>query len=324
MDRKIIFESKVGSHLYGTNRPDSDEDFQGVFIPSTQDLFGIQNGANEWSLNKKISTTVQNTKGDVDRKFYSLKRFFHLAAEGQPGQLELLFAPKESVISFDTIWSQILDNTELFLSRKSIAPFVGFSLSQAHKAVMKGETLKLIQSIIAWYEQEKGTSINSNTLISHFNIENIVKIGPNKLKKVANLQGFTTVEIGGRNYDINLKFKTFVNNLKELESRYGKRSRNAANNDYDYKSLMHAYRILSEAEELLRFGKITLPRPKKEVEFLLTIINETCNDVDHWSELNNRIDNLRKNIEPKSFLPKESNHAKINELCIDILLKECK
>ena len=133
-NRKIIFETRVGSWLYGTNRPDSDEDFQGVFLPSKEDLLGIQNCSAEWKQNTKISNTVQNTKGDIDRKFYSLKRFFHLAAEGQPGQLELFFATPESTISYDPIWSEILDNIGLFLSKKSIVPFIGFALSQAHKA----------------------------------------------------------------------------------------------------------------------------------------------------------------------------------------------
>lgn len=328
MDRKIILETRVGSFLYGTNRPDSDEDFQGVFIPSRNDLLGVQNCSAEWSLSTKLSTTVQNTKGDVDRKFYNIKRFFHLAAEGQPGQLELFFAPKEMVISFDPIWSQILDNVGLFLARKNVVPFIGFSLSQAHKSTMKGETLNLLQSIIKWYDGEDPKSFTraSSTLIRDVDTikeENrLLLFGLFDLKKVTNLQGFTTVEIGGRNYDVGLKLKVFINNLKELEARYGSRSRNAAEKGLDYKSLMHAYRLLSEAEELLKYGKITLPRPPKEVEFLLAVRNGTCGDVDHWNELTSKIDNLRQNVEPKSWLPDEPDYAKVNELCVDILSQE--
>lgn len=88
---------------------------------------------------------------------------------------------------------------------------------------------------------------------------------------------------------------------------------------YDYKSLMHAYRLLGEAEELLRTGKITFPRPEKEVQFLKTVRNGTCGDLDHWGILSNKIDYLRDEVEPNSHLPEEANHAAINKLCIEIL-----
>jgi hypothetical protein len=320
--RRIIFESRVGSHLYGTSRPDSDEDFQGVFIPSKEDLLGVQNCSAEWSLNTKLSDTIQNQKGDVDRKFYSLKRFFHLAAEGQPGQLELFFATPQSTVSYDPVWSKILDNVGLFLCRKSVVPFIGFALSQAHKATIKGETLNLIQDIISYYPEPIKSSLTIKNVAPEVSIgaETWIQITPkHKLRKITNLQGFGTVEIGGRNYDFNLKFKTFINNLKELEGRYGKRSRAAAENTYDYKSLMHAYRLLYEAEELLRTGKITFPLPAKDVEFLKRVRNGTCGEMNHWALLNNRINYLREEVESDSFLPEEANYAGVNKLCIEIL-----
>jgi predicted nucleotidyltransferase len=322
-DRKIIFETYVGSHLYGTNRPDSDEDFQGVFIPSQPDLLGLQNCPTEWDLSKKISAGEQNAKGDIDRKFYSLKRFFHLASEGQPGQLEMMFASKEKTVQFDPIFSEILDNIGLFLSRKSIVPFIGFALAQAHKAVIKGENLNLIRDIVAWYDTSLAMN-KSTTLLKHFPmIKNTLMLSADlTLKTVTNKEGFTTVEIAGRNYDVGLKLKTFVNNIKELEGRYGSRAKAAAENTYDYKSLMHAYRLLSEGEELLSTCKISLPRLPEEVKFLLSVRNGERDDLDHFAELTKRIDNIRQKVEPKSVLPKEPDYSGVNALCMDILRRE--
>lgn len=326
MDRKIIFESRVGSHLYGTNRPDSDEDFQGVFIPTKEDLLGIQNCPNEWSLNEKKSDTIQNQKGDVDRKFYGLKRFFSLAQEGQPGQLELLFSTPAAIVSYDPIWSHILDNIDLFLSRKNIVPFIGFAMSQAHKATIKGENLNHIRELIAIHGTKDISSqiTIADVMSTPFDrngqlFVNLTKNLSFSAKLVTNLQGFTTVEIGGRNYDKNLKLKTFIANMKELQARYGSRTIAAAEGKYDYKSLMHAYRLLGEAKELLETGKITFPRPAEEVEFLLSVRLGTCGDLDHWSNLNSKIDVLRQEVEPNSFLPKEPNYAGVNKLCMEIL-----
>lgn len=331
-ERRIIIETRVGSHLYGTNRPESDDDFQGVFLPSREDLLGVQNCATEWSLSTKISEGIQNTKGDIDRKFYSLKRFFHLAAEGQPGQLELFFTTPSMTVSYDPVWSEILDNIGLFLSKKSIVPFIGFALSQAHKATMKGETLNKLQRIIQWYDTELSKASKQGsildmatqlTLNDELGNQGTFKLADDiELKYVINKDGFMLAEVGGKSYDIKLKLKTFVNNLKELEARYGSRSRSAAEGKYDYKSLMHAYRLLGKGEELLTYGKITFPRPPTEVEFLKSVRLGTCGDLDHWTALTNKIDTLRQEVEPKSHLPKEANHAKINELCMDILSRE--
>lgn len=334
-DRKIILETRVGSHLYGTSRPDSDEDFQGVFLPSREDLLGMENCPTEWSLNKKLSTTIQNQKGDVDRKFYSLKRFMHLAAEGQPGQLELFFAPPEVVVSYDPIWSEILDNIGLFLSRKSIVPFIGFALSQAHKASIKGENLNLIRRIIQFFDTECLPVVQRSTIKEYVTRLDTKKDNGDgtgtvnlahdiQLKYLTNNKGFVVVEIAGKQYDYGLKFKVFVNNLRELEGRFGKRSQAAAENKYDYKSLCHAYRLLGEGKELLKFGKITFPRPPEEVEFLLSVRNGTCGDLDHWAEITKHIDQLRQEIEPNSFLPSEPQYAKINQLCVKILDRELK
>jgi hypothetical protein len=41
-DRNKIFEIRVGSHLFGTSTPESDEDYFGVFMPGPELLYGFQ------------------------------------------------------------------------------------------------------------------------------------------------------------------------------------------------------------------------------------------------------------------------------------------
>ena len=38
----MILKFRVGSHLYGTNTPESDEDFSGVFMPHENTVFGFE------------------------------------------------------------------------------------------------------------------------------------------------------------------------------------------------------------------------------------------------------------------------------------------
>lgn len=330
-ERKIICEIQVGSHLYGTNRPDSDKDFQGVFLPSSQDLLGLQEAPKEWSRNIKVSDGPRNTKDDVDRKFFNLKRFMHLAAEGQPGQLEMLFAPSNMIVSHTPEWLYLQSVARpMFLSRQSIAPLIGFSLSQAHKATLKGENLRLIREVLEWSKILMPEALNGSVLSNAVDKRDSLKLsfGGPVLKVVTNDQGFRTIEIGGRNYDVNLKTQRFLNNLRELESKYGARSRAAADSAFDFKSLMHAYRLLGEAKELLLTGKITLPRPAEEVAFLRRFIKSDQNPNpglgeghDYFADIQNRITELREVIEPQSPLPEEPDHKRINELCIKMLSK---
>jgi uncharacterized protein len=318
LNRIILFECVSGSHLYGTNTETSDEDYLGVFLPSVEDLLGLENCPQEWKLNQKLSEGPRNEKGDTDRKFFSLKSFCNFAAQGQAAILEMLFAPPDKIIQKHPLWQKVEDNKHLFLSRRGVAPFLGFARSQAHKAVIKGENLNLIKSLIEKLENvDRGVKLSE-----HFtNIQkDSVELLGHKLRLHVNEHGFTQLQLAGKDTDINLKTKTFHNNLKELLERYGSRTSNAAKDGYDYKSVLHAVRQLGEAEEFLKTGKITLPRPPEELELLMAIRRKEwpTADVDFFGYMDQRIQHIQTVVDEQSPLPKEPNRTKINELCIEI------
>ena len=68
--RTKICKITIGSNLYGTNRPESDMDISGVFLPSEDDMLGLQNCPAEMSESVKVSDGPRNSIGDVDCKFY--------------------------------------------------------------------------------------------------------------------------------------------------------------------------------------------------------------------------------------------------------------
>lgn len=331
-DRKIICKIITGSRLYGTNRPDSDEDYTGVFLPSTKDLLGLQNCPTEWTENVKNSTGDRNEQGDVDCKYFSLQRFISLAASGQPGQLELLFAPESATLISTPEWKAILASRDLFLSRNGIAPFVGFALAQAHKATIKGDNLKAIRALIEWGDKltpHEGNQPLGSYLYARCTPKEVCFIGPSigdchlplfdmTFDMLENDHGYTTFRVAGRQFDPGTKAKTFINALKELEGKYGTRSEAALEKGFDYKSLMHAYRLLSQAREFLADGNITLPRP--DAEFLKTIRAEAYK-ADYFAEITAKIDEIRQTVEPASKLAKAPNRGKLEELCQKILYR---
>lgn len=315
--RKIIFKAIVGSQLYGTNRPTSDMDYLGVFLPSEEDLLGMQECPREYTENEKISTSGRNTKGDVDCKYFSLKQFLKLAAEGQSIALELLFVPEGKVLIKTPEWASIKEIApKIILSKQGIRPFIGFALAQAHKATIKGDNLNKINGFLS-YECGLGSAVLNAPLAQNFNIKDgkiyLFDYFPEfEINIKVNDHGFKVIEIAGRQWDVNLKTKTFLNNLKELRNKYGTRSQAAAEQGYDFKSLLHAYRLLSEAKEFLLNQKITFPRP--DAEFLKTI-REGQYEADYFDEITKAIDDLRQNVEPNSKLPEHPNWKKINTFC---------
>ena len=323
-DRKIIVKIVTGSHLYGTSRPESDTDYQGIFLPSTNDLLGLQECPKEWSENVKLSEGERNTKDDVDCKYYSLKRFIQLAGEGQPGQLELLFAPQDKIVHAEPEWLDLVNNREAFLSKKAIAPFVGFATAQAIKASLKGETLNYIRSII---ETAKGLGLDKSIKTIHEVTEKhydgwMLRWGRNqilfKVKKASD--GTNLIEVGGKAFNEGCQMKRFIESLEKLESKYGSRSRAAADNNYDFKSLMHAYRLMFEAQEFLRTGKISLPLQGTDpvlgdkIEWLKKVRDGHVGDVEHTILLDELKEAVRA-AEEASELPEEPNWKFLNQLC---------
>ena len=95
--RKTIFRCKVGSSLYGLERPDSDIDYYSVFIPSSEDLLGLQKVEQINNSTKSSSSDRRNNKDDVDDVSYALPKYLHLLLQNNPNIIETIFARKESI-----------------------------------------------------------------------------------------------------------------------------------------------------------------------------------------------------------------------------------
>jgi hypothetical protein len=296
----------------------------------------------------KVSSGPRNEAGDVDCKFYSIQRFINLAAQGQPSQLEMLFAPDSMVEQTSIEWQIIKDHRNLFLSTAGINPFVsfvGFALAQAHKTCLKGDNFNRLRDVLAWgatltaHEQQQKLSayfvpeLNNGPDGDGSEIPNSFRLFCETSKAMTdfafelkeNDHHFSCLWISNRQYDPGAKTKTVLKQLQVLVDKYGTRSKAAAEFGLDYKSLMHAYRLLGEAEEFLATGNITLPRPAEEIAFLKRVRNmELPVDFDWMGDIEAKLDHIRQVIEPKSPLPTKPDWSKLGELCRWTLRKHMK
>lgn len=259
---KLIFRCKFGAHLYGTNTETSDMDYKSVFIPDGTDLI-LQKAAKHIQNNTKDNSVIKNSKEDVDDESFSVQSFLRLLCEGQTVALDMLFCPQDLIIHETNDWTMIQYHKDYFI-HKGTSAFVGYTRQQAAKYGVKGFRVAALREILKYldaYEDyhKLGDIIRSMSLPENENIKIVIIKGPNAKEE-------PHLEVCNRK----VPFHATVKYAKEVYGRifdmYGERALKAEKNEgIDWKALSHAVRVAGEAIELLNTGKITFPRPDKEL-----------------------------------------------------------
>lgn len=111
-----ILKVITGSHAYGLARPDSDTDYRGVYVADKGAILAPFNAP-------------QSQRGEGDDTSYELRHFVKMAAQANPNVLEMLFVPARCHHLITPLGQRLLDNRNLFLSKRIITTFIGFSES---------------------------------------------------------------------------------------------------------------------------------------------------------------------------------------------------
>jgi len=132
-EKNKILVVRTGSHLYGTNTPESDEDFVGIFMPSEEYVYGFKK-VDEVDLSvKDKDENGKNTKDAVDIKYYEFRKFVKLAMDNNPNIIEILFAPKENIVYINEFGTELLEMAKMFPHQGAKQKFMGYALSQKGK-----------------------------------------------------------------------------------------------------------------------------------------------------------------------------------------------
>ena len=112
--------ARTGSHAYGTARPDSDDDYRGIYLAPTTDLFRLRRPADSFD------------RQDPDVTLYELHKFATLAAAANPTALEILWAEP---LHLSCAGAFLRDHRSLFLSRRALKTYGGYAHQQLGRAV---------------------------------------------------------------------------------------------------------------------------------------------------------------------------------------------
>jgi predicted nucleotidyltransferase len=132
----ILFECIGGSIAYGTNIESSDKDIRGVFIAELDDV-----------LSNNHPKQINDEKNDI--VFYELGRFIELLYTNNPNILELLSMPNDCVIQKNYLFNLLIDNSDIFITKKCKNSFGKYAESQIQKAKGLNKKQNIEQGSIA-------------------------------------------------------------------------------------------------------------------------------------------------------------------------------
>jgi uncharacterized protein len=120
ISNRIIFDTVVGSHAYGTNLESSDIDTVAVAIPPKEYFFST----------KKFE---QFSDFEDDRTIYDLRKMVSLMLENNPNCIDILFAPTRCYRKITLYWERLLEVRDSFLSTKVKHCYLGYSWAQLQR-----------------------------------------------------------------------------------------------------------------------------------------------------------------------------------------------
>lgn len=338
----ILLECIAGSKAYGLDLPTSDTDTRGVFLSPKALFYGMN-----------YVPQVSNVSNDDI--YYELGRFVQLLTKNNPNMLELLAMPKDKILHQHPLLKTL--EPHLFLSKKCKYTFGGYAYAQIKKARGLNKKIvnpveKKRKTILSFcyvlyghgsiplekwlnlkgFQQEhiglvdiahaKGIFAmfhDANRILGYKGI--MIKNNATTVRLSSIPKGETVVGYLYFNQDGYIKYCKdyreywdWVN--KRNEARYQNNLEHGKN--YDSKNMMHTFRLLDMAIEILETGKIIVQRPNREE--LLSIRKG------NWSydELIQKAEQKMEQIEiayQKSKLPAEPAYEAIEQKLIDLRMK---
>lgn len=246
-----IYRAVFGSRLYGTDLPESDWDFRGVFLPTADEILLCQ-PPKTW------------TGPEADNKSYSLGRYLELLAQGQTEALDMFFAPPSHWKLQDPYWFDVLRAGPLGIFSRQCGAAIGYARAQAERYSLRGARITALEAVLSVFDGwPKKTDQVQDALFERGQILN--ELGPEvrqyiNTSKLDEDSGVRFLDVCGKKIGLNCTVLQAERLYTKMRDEYGTRSREAQAGGADWKALYHAVRITEQTVELLETGSITFPR----------------------------------------------------------------
>ena len=256
---RIMLLGVSGSYGYGTNREGSDIDFRGVTLNLPSDLIGL-------------TTFEQYEDAKTDTVIYSFNKLVGLLLNCNPNTIEILGLDEDQYLIRTALGQELLDNKELFLSKRAAASFGHYATAQLRRLQNAIARDSLPQPL-----KEQHILKSASYALEEFNRRHKDKEEARLYIDDAETEGLEKeiyLDAAFSHYPLR-SFNDLTNTLNGVVRDYdkiGKRNHKKDDNHLN-KHAMHLIRLFMMGIDILEKGEIRTHRPEPDLKLLRSIRN---------------------------------------------------
>lgn len=310
LGNNVIMLFLGGSHAYGMNTLQSDLDVRGCALNSKREILTKEN-------------FEQVIDHDTDTTIYGFNKFIGLLAGSNPNVIESLGLKKEHYLYLSPIGKDILENKNMFLSKKAAITFAGYANSQLNRLDHKSSRT------VAQAEKEQHV-LNSITSASEDFKNKFFKYPEDGIRLY--LDDAIAEDMDKEIFmDINLThyplrdYKSMwscMHNVVKDYAKIGHRNKEAVSHNKLGKHMAHLVRLYYMCFDILECGEIITYR-EKEHDFLMDIRNgkyldENRQPIPEFFEIVDELEKRMKYAKENTELPDKPDYDTINEFVMTV------
>lgn len=309
----IILLGLGGSHAYGTNIEGSDLDLRGAATHSARDI--LTGGGFEQVANEETDTTI-----------YSLEKLISLLSNCNPNVIEILGLEPWQYVYISPIGQKLIDNKDMFLSKRAIHSFGGYATAQLRR--LENKAVRLVN------QDQREKHILDSIENSRYTFPEKYFGNPNDsirlyidkaVNPLMNTEIFMDVSLS--HYPLR-DYKSMWSEMNEVVKSYnkiGKRNQHAIERGKLGKHMMHLVRLYLMCFDILDKGEIITYR-REDHDFLMDIRNGKYLDDNQQptAEFYEIVDELEAHLEKlktTTLLPENPDYKKIKDFLVEANLE---
>lgn len=307
---KVIMIGLGGSHAYGTNIETSDLDVRGCTLNSKEEI--LTNQHYEQFVDEKTDTTI-----------YAFNKLISLLCNCNPNTIEMLGLKPEHYLYLSPVGRELLNNKDLFLSKKAAQAFGGYATAQLRR--LDNKAARLVGQ--AQREQHILNSINNvradfNERYSQYP-DDAIRLYIDKSDK-EDMESEIFMDVKLTRYPLR-DYKSMwseMHNVVKDYAKIGKRNQHAIEHNKLGKHMMHLIRLYMMCLDILENKKIVTFR-SEEHDLLMSIRNGKYLDnnrqpIPEFFEMVDEYEKKMQYAKENTDLTEKPDYKKIQEFVMDV------